>query len=137
MSKLLLVCSSGGHLYEMNALYQDVWSHHTRTWVTFRKPDAESILIEESVRWAFGPTHRNLKNLIRNTGLAFKILREVRPDVIISTGSGIAVPFLLLGKTFGIKVLFIESVTRTRNLSLTGRLLYPFVDKFLVQSNDL
>jgi UDP-N-acetylglucosamine:LPS N-acetylglucosamine transferase len=137
MPRVLLVCSSGGHLYEMFSLYKDVWQDCERVWVTFKRPDSESMLKDEDVLWAHGPTHRNIKNLIRNIFLAFRIVGRVRPDAIVSTGSGVALPFLAIGKLFGIRVLFIESVTRTKNISLTGRMLYPIVDHFLVQSPEL
>ncbi len=38
------------------------------------------------------PTNRNLINLVKNTFLAFKILRDEKPDVIISSGAAVAVP---------------------------------------------
>ena len=47
------------------------------------------------------PTNRNLKNLIRNTFLAIKVLRKERPDVIISSGAAVAVPFFYIGKLMG------------------------------------
>lgn len=31
------------------------------------------------------------------------------------------------------KIVFVESVCRTRGLSITGRILYPVADRFLVQ----
>jgi len=137
MSRLLLVCSSGGHLFEMFTLYDDVWAEHERVWVTFRKPDAESMLARERVIWAFGPTHRSILNLFRNMHLAIRVLLSVKPDAIFSTGSGVALPFFCVAKVLGIRTMFLESITRTRNLSLTGRLIYRVADEFLVQSATL
>jgi beta-1,4-N-acetylglucosaminyltransferase len=34
-------------------------------------------------------------------------------------------------------IVFVESFCRTENLSLTGRLLYPIADKFIVQWQEL
>ena len=31
------------------------------------------------------------------------------------------------------RIVYVESICRTRKLSLTGRLLYPLADRFLVQ----
>jgi beta-1,4-N-acetylglucosaminyltransferase len=36
-----------------------------------------------------------------------------------------------------IEIIYIESFARVDTLSLTGRLLYPFVDRFLVQWPEL
>ena len=62
---LLLVCSTGGHLQQLLAL-RDAWGGYTRVWVTFDKSDARSLLRDEQVVYAYGPTNRSLKNLLRN-----------------------------------------------------------------------
>ena len=45
--------------------------------------------------------------------------------------------FLILGSLLGIKTVYIESLARIHELSLSGRLVYPFVDRFLVQWPEL
>jgi UDP-N-acetylglucosamine:LPS N-acetylglucosamine transferase len=76
-------------------------------------------------------------NLIRNVGLAGRLLRTNRPDLILTTGSGVAAPFFWLAKAFGIPTIFVESITRTEDLSLTARLVRPFATKLLVQWPEL
>lgn len=123
---VLLVCSSGGHFKALQQL-RPFWENHPRLWVTFRTATTEQELEGEAVRWAFSPTNRNLPNLLRNLGLALGILRRTRPTLILSTGAGVAVPFLLLGRLFGSQVVFIESITRIHTLSLSARLVRPFL----------
>ncbi len=132
MLKLALIASSGGHLFQLSSL-KEFWGDKDHFWVSFKTEDAKYLLKEENVYWAYFPTNRNIRNLIRNLFLAFKIIKKEKPDAIISTGAGIAVPFILLGRFFGIKTLYLESITRNKELSLSGRLVYPFVDKLLVQ----
>ena len=122
--RLLLVCSSGGHLLQLYSLHAPLWSGYDRAWVSFDKSDARSLLKEERVYWGHFPTNRNIPNLFRNFILAWKILRKERPDQVISTGAGIAVPFLLLARLFGAGSIYIESFARKKNMSLTGRLVY-------------
>ena len=55
----------------------------------------------------------------------------------MSTGAGVCVPFIIAGRFLGIKTLYLESITRNEELSLSARLVYPFVDKLLVQWPDL
>ncbi len=94
--KICLVGSSGGHLAHLNLL-KPIWEKEDRFWVTFDKEDARSILREEIVYHCFFPTNRNVKNLVKNTILAFKVLRKERPDVIISSGlSFILVSYLVV-----------------------------------------
>jgi beta-1,4-N-acetylglucosaminyltransferase len=52
--------------------------------------------------------------------------------VILSTGAGVAVPFLILGKLLGRRTVFVESITRIETLSLSARLALPFIDLLYV-----
>lgn len=64
---------------------------------------------------------------------AFKIIRKENPDVIITTGALVSFPFCVFAKIFGKKVIYIESFARVHEKSLTGKLVYPFADLFIVQ----
>ena len=134
--KILLVSSTGGHFKALSQL-SSFWEQHDRCWVTFKNSTTEAFLTDETVYWAFSPTNRNIPNLIRNLWLAGQILVQERPDLVLSTGAGVAVPFLILGKILGIKTTFIESCTRVKELSLSARLALPFIDKLYVQWPDL
>ncbi len=134
--KLCLVASSGGHLLQLLCL-ESAWRPHDHFWVTFPKEDAHTLLKNEQVVWAYHPTNRNLKNLAKNLFLAWKVLSEKRPDAIISTGAGVAVPFMWAGRLLGIQTIFIDSFTRVHDLSLSGKLVYPFVHRFFVQWPEL
>ena len=130
--KALLVCCPGGHLQQLLAL-KPAWTDTEHSWVTLPGADVGVLLSGESVTLGHSPTNRNLRNLIRNIGLAWRLLRRDRPDVILSTGAGLALPFFLIGKAFRIRCVYVESVTRSESLSLTGRLVYPVADAFFVQ----
>lgn len=130
--KIGLVGSSGGHLTHLYML-KEFWNTKDRFWVTFDKEDANSLLKDEKMYKCFFPTNRNIKNLIKNTFLAFKVLRKEKPDIIISTGAAVAVPFFYLGKLFGAKLIYIEVFDRIDKPTMTGKMVYPIVDKFIVQ----
>ena len=83
--------------------------------------------------YAHHPTNRNIRNLLRNTRLAWTLVRRERPRVVISTGAGVAVPFLWVGRIYGARVIYVESFARTTGLSLTGRLVRPVVHRLFVQ----
>lgn len=134
--KVCLVGSSGGHLTHLHLL-KPFWINEERFWVTFDKEDAKSILKDEKVYPCYYPTNRNIKNLIKNTFLAFKILRKEKPDIIISSGAAIAVPFFYLGKIFGAKTIYIEVFDRIDAPTMTGKLVYPVTDKFIVQWEEM
>jgi UDP-N-acetylglucosamine:LPS N-acetylglucosamine transferase len=129
---LLLVGSSGGHLTQLWAL-GPWWREHRRTWVTFDTPDAISLLSEERTIWAYSPTTRNLRNLVRNAGLAWRTLRSRRPDMVVSTGAGVALPFFVLAWFMGIPTVYIEVYDRIDSATLTARLCRPFTTLMCVQ----
>ena len=64
---------------------------------------------------------------------AFKILLKEKPDVIITTGALASYPFCVVAKLMRKKVVYIESFARVYQKSLTGKLVYPFADLFIVQ----
>ncbi|HEY7255631.1 MAG TPA: UDP-N-acetylglucosamine--LPS N-acetylglucosamine transferase [Solirubrobacterales bacterium] len=130
--RVLLVCSPGGHLAQMLCL-EEAWRGFDRTWVTLESVDAEHLLEHEHVVVGHGPTNRSLRALIANLPLAWRVVRSERPDAILSTGAALAVPFFLVGRLHGARLVFVESLTRTRKLSLTGRLVYPLADVCFVQ----
>ena len=132
-ANVLLVASSGGHLAHLLAL-EPWWRDHERIWVTFDKPDARSQLRDEdSVVWAHHPTTRNLLNLARNTVLAVRLVRRSRPDVVISAGAGVAVPFFVMARLLRIPTVYVEVIDRIDSRTLTGRLCRPLSTRFLVQ----
>ncbi|MCI8663639.1 MAG: UDP-N-acetylglucosamine--LPS N-acetylglucosamine transferase [Hungatella sp.] len=134
--KVCLVGSSGGHLAHLYML-RPFWKDKERFWVTFDKEDARSLLKSEKVYPCFFPTNRSLKALIINTGLAWKVLRKERPDLIISSGAAVAVPFFYLGKLLGAKLIYIEVFDRIDKPTLTGKIVYPIVDKMIVEWEEM
>ncbi len=134
--KLCLVCSSGGHLAHLHLL-EPFWKNREHFWVTFDKQDARSILKDQKVYPCYYPTNRNLVNLIRNTFLAVKVLRKEKPDLIISSGAAVAVPFFWIGRLMGCKTIYIEVFDRYTSATLTGRLVYLVTDRFIVQWDEM
>ena len=129
---VMLVASSGGHLSHLLEL-KDFWGAHRRVWVSFDVPDVTSRLVGEEVTWAYRPTTRNLRNLVRNLGLAWSELRRLRPDLIVSTGAGVAVPFFWLGRLLGARTAYLEVYDRIDSATVTGRLVRRFTDATWVQ----
>ncbi|MGH3072854.1 MAG: PssD/Cps14F family polysaccharide biosynthesis glycosyltransferase [Gaiellaceae bacterium] len=133
---VLLVCSTGGHLLQLHAL-EAAWVGTRHTWVTFDKSDARSLLAGEDVVFAYGPTNRSLVNLGRNLVLAARLLRRLRPRVIVTTGAGVAVPFCWLGRLLGARVVYVESLSRITAPSLSCRLIAPVATRLYSQWPEL
>jgi beta-1,4-N-acetylglucosaminyltransferase len=128
---LLLVADPGGHLFELAGL-RDVWSRFSRVWVTVRASDVETLLPDEHVVFAHGHTRRSVTNLVRNTLLAIRTVRRLRPAVVMTTGAALSVPFAWAGRLFGARVVYIECSGRV-GISVSCRLIAPVADRLYVQ----
>lgn len=131
-TRLLLIASTGGHLTQLMAM-RHWWEDCERTWVTFDNQHARTALAGEDVIHAHSPTTRNLPNALRNLQLARRTLKDLRPDLVVSTGAGVAAPFFAIAHLRGIRTMYIEVIDRIASRTLTGRMVYPFVDQFAVQ----
>lgn len=129
---VLLVGSSGGHLAQLLSL-APLWARENRSYVTFDTVDATSLLADEQVTWAYHPTTRNVRNLLRNSVLAVRELRRRRPDVVVSTGAAVAFPFFVAARLMGIPTVYLEVYDRIDSPTLTGRLCRPVSTRFCVQ----
>lgn len=130
--KILLVCSPGGHLVQLRAL-GPAYEGLRRSWVTLPGADVEGVLRGERYTLAHGPTNRSVGKALRNLRVAWRVIRRERPDAILSTGAALAVPFFLVGRLHGCRLIYVESLTRTDSLSLSGRLVAPLTHAFFVQ----
>jgi len=129
--KICLISSAGGHLTQMLQL-ENLWKKYDSFYVTERKETSKNLTKKFNSYFIKDPG-RNLFNLCLAFFQTFLIFLKENPDIIITTGGGIAVPMSYIGKLFGKKIIFIESLSRVKNLSITGKFLYPISDLFLVQ----
>ncbi len=134
---VLLVCSTGGHLLQLLAL-REVWEAVPHAWVTFDKSDARTLLRDETVVYALGPTNRTfglvaVRNTVRNVLLAWQVIGRLRPRVVLTTGAGVAVPFAWVGRLRRARVVYVESLTRIDQPSLSCRLIAPVADRIYGQ----
>lgn len=64
---------------------------------------------------------------------SIKIFNKYKPDVVISTGSNLAIGFFMYGWVRRTKLIYIESRAKVYSKSLTGKLVERFADKIFVQ----
>lgn len=113
------------------------WLSHDRIWITDRQKDTLMLAKNEKKHWLPYQGPRDVLALILNIPKTFKILRLEKPDIIISTGASIAINFAFIAKFLGIRFIYIESISRDKELSLSGRLVYLICDEFYVQWPEL
>lgn len=133
-AKLLLVCSSGGHLDQLFWL-RSWWERFPRIWATFDKPDAVDRMRDQMWCALSYPTNRNIPNTLRNSLRAYRVLLRERPTTILSSGAGPAVPFFWIGKVlFRCRTIYLEPWDRLVRPTLTSRLIRPVTDLAIASS---
>ncbi|MEM5011285.1 PssD/Cps14F family polysaccharide biosynthesis glycosyltransferase [Niallia taxi] len=136
--KICLISSSGGHLEQIKQLSEVINSYEcfyvvTRTKATEAMKEKRYIVNDLIRTNKFVLFMRMLKMMIEQLGI---FLKE-RPDVIITTGAGVAIPMCIIGKFFRKKVIYIESFARINTPNKTGLLIYKFADLFIIQWEEL
>ncbi len=138
--KLMLVCAAGGYFRYMQSL-KSFWENYSdRLWISVRTNTTESE-IENVIRyWGYAPVKDNFVNFIRNVFLAFKVVPRQKPELVVCTGSGFAIPYLLIARwVCGSKVVFIESKTRFQDIGLPAWVLMKLnvLDLIVVRSRAI
>ena len=116
--RILAAASGGGHWQQLSAVTSELAGHEF-TWLTTHEnpaPDA-------------GITHRCADAdstqpvaLIHMAMRVFRVTRQVKPEVVISTGAAIGFFAVLFGRFTGAHTIWVDSLANSRRISLSGRL---------------
>ena len=138
MARPLKVCvgaSSGGHMTELLGLLSTVetWPVRPSVYVTSRQIWAKK-LKELGPTYVVGDCDRNKPLQIVMTAIrSFRMVAKERPDVVITTGSLPIAIVCLLAKSFGAKIVWIDSIAQLDDLSMSGKLVRKYADLFITQ----
>lgn len=124
MTRRLLVASTGGHLEQLTRLQPRLQPRSDEiAFATFDDQQSRSLLDGQEVHFVPRIPPRGLKQALRCLPYAYRILREGHFSSIVSTGSAIAVPFMIAARSMGIPCHYVESAARADGPSLSGRML--------------
>jgi beta-1,4-N-acetylglucosaminyltransferase len=133
--KICLISSHGGHLRELLNAGADVYGQ--KYFVTYKTKHTVEML-EDLPHYFILDPYKSFWKFILNGCQSLRHIFKERPDVVISTGAGIAIPTILCCKFFlKSKIVFLESAANVVNPSKTGKFLYKHVDLFMIQWPDL
>mmetsp|Transcript_36823 Transcript_36823/g.37477 ORF Transcript_36823/g.37477 Transcript_36823/m.37477 type:complete len:186 (-) Transcript_36823:143-700(-) len=158
-AKTMVIFGSGGHTSEMlklihkldATLYSPMFFILAKTDITSFQKIQSSKLTFPSIQYIRIHRSREVKQswlssiwtILLSIIECFWIFHSLRPDLIICNGPGTCVPLCYVATLFRIlhihstKIIFVESFCRVKSLSLTGKLLYPIADRFVVQWPEL
>ena len=129
---VLLVSSSGGVLLDLLAL-EPWWNRHRTTWAAVSAEDTRTALPGDRVYWVKEQTLQRPFAAIAGLLEASRVLRTVRPNVIVSAGSGVAIGFFVAAKLLRIPTFWIETFNFIETPSITGRICSRLASEILVQ----
>lgn len=134
----MFIASTGGHLTEMMQLKGlfDKYDYHIITEKTKTNLILKDKYTGKINYLVFGTKDHMLTypfKLLYNSIKSIFLYLKIHPDYIVTTGAHIAGPMCCIGKIFGSKIIYIESFANISTKTITGKLLYPIADKFIVQ----
>lgn len=134
--RLYLVASTGGHLELLTAV-APILAAYELTWITPESKRARA-LEAGGDRLETVPFYgRNPFRLLRHLRRVVPLVARERPQVVLTTGAGPAVPFCLLARLFGARIVFIETMARVTNASISGSILSRIAYRVMVQWPDM
>lgn len=128
--KICLVSASGGH-YEQLCRLKPLLDNYQGFIVTEKtrfKVEADYFVTQTG----FGDPGW-VKDSIFLFLEVFRILIKEWPDVVITTGTYVALPFLIYCKVFRKKIIYIETFARVTDTTKAGRFMYKYSDLFIYQ----
>ncbi|MBP3707062.1 MAG: polysaccharide biosynthesis protein [Clostridia bacterium] len=142
MKKVIFISSTGGHLNELLQL-KSLFSKYDSYIITEKDKTNENLKKEYGSKLYFLPYGTRSKlftYIFKYLYLCLKtivLFIKIRPKYIVSTGTHTAVPMCYLGKLFGCKIIFIETFANSKSKTLSGRMVYPIANLFIVQWKEM
>lgn len=136
--KVLFISSTGGHLKELLQL-KPLFDKYDSYIVTEKTESTLNLKKEYGKKMGyliFGTKDHILTypfKLFINCFISLYYFIKFRPKYIITTGAHTAGPICCIGKIFRCKIIYIETMANINTKTITGRLLYPISDLFIVQ----
>lgn len=136
--RVMFISSTGGHLNEMMQLKSlfDEYNYYIVTEKTKSNLSLKDKYKGKVSLLVYGTKDHMLVypfKLLYNCFKSLFIYFKVHPDYIVTTGAHTAGPMCCIGKIFGSKIIYIESFANISTKTITGKLLYPIADMFIVQ----
>lgn len=136
--KVLFIASTGGHLSELlqlNQMFQN-YNYHLITEKTDSTKDLKNKHYKRIDYLIFGTKDHKFSYIFKFSWNCIKSLflyLKIRPEYLITTGTHTAVPMCYIGKFFGTKIIFIETFANSKTRTMSGGIVYPIADLFIVQ----
>lgn len=127
-TKLLAVASQGGHLIQLMRL-KPIFDQHDTYFVSNQKYKGMG---DKFLKVVDANRNEKLKLIKLIFQMSCIIIRK-RPDIIISSGAAPGYIAVVLGKFFGAKTIWMDSIANAEELSMSGKMAGKYADLWLTQ----
>ena len=134
---IMLISSVGGHLTQLTQLFP-LLNEYNGVLITEKLETTKTLKnkyphVEYLVYGTKDHPWSYIYKFPYNCILSLILFLKYRPEVIITTGTHTAVPMCYIGHLFKKKVIFIESFAKRFDANMSGKMVYPIADIFMVQ----
>ncbi len=142
MKKVLFISSTGGHFSELLQL-KPLFEKYDSYIITEKDETSKNYKSEYGDKFyylPYGTRSKMFSYIFKYFYLCLKtvyLFFKIRPKYIVTTGTHTAVPMCYLGKLFGRKIIFIETFANSKSKTLSGRMIYPIANLFIVQWKEM
>lgn len=142
MKKVLFIASTGGHLDELMQLKSmfNKYNYHIITEKDQTTKELKKQYNKKIDYLLYGTRSKIFSYIfifIFNIFKSIYLYLKIRPKYIVTTGTHTAVPICYIAKIFGSKIIFIETFANRKTKTLSGRLIYPIANLFIVQWEEM
>lgn len=140
--RVIFISSTGGHFSELMTLKPifDNYDYHLITEKTASTVSLKQEYKEKMHYLVYGTRVNKLKYFFKvfyNTLKSLGLFLKIRPHAIVTTGTHTAMPMCIIGKIFGAKIIFIETYANVYTPTGSGKFIYKFADRFIIQWEEL
>ena len=133
--KILAVSSIGGHWIQLLRLVPAFEGSEVEFMTT---KENFSTMVEGNKFYSIPDGNRwNKYGLVKCFFSITSIVKKSKPDVIITTGAAPGLIALFVGKLFGIKTIWVDSIANCEQISMSGNIASKFADIVYTQWEHL
>ena len=133
--RVLLIASAGGHWTELHRLRHAFVG--TDCQFVSTAPGLAPPIGDRAVLSVADTARDTIQTLVPAARSLWRIFRAFEPDLVVSTGAAPGALALAIGRLFGARTIWIDSIANSEGLSLSGRLVRPFADMRITQWRHL
>lgn len=133
--KILAIASAGGHWVQLLRL-KKAFDGHELIYLSTKEGNRDTV--SPNAFYCIPDSNRNNKlGLFKSLFNVWKIVRTIKPSIVITTGAAPGLMGIIVGKILGAKTIWVDSIANVEQVSMSGKIAIRIADKVYTQWPDL